>query len=132
MKRTNDMKIAFPTQENMGMDSLIFGHFGSAHYFIVVDSDDDTFESADNPDREHQHGQCQPLKALAKTNIDSVVVGGIGAGALKQLNAAGIKVYRAVEGTISENLELIKSGLLPLLTLDQTCVGHAAGDKCMH
>ena len=126
------MKIAFPTQDNMGMDSLVFGHFGSAHYFIVVDSDDGTFESTGNPDREHQHGQCQPLKVLAEKTVDSVVAGGIGAGALQRLNAAGIKVYRAVEGTISENLELIISGLLPLLTLDQTCAGHAGGNKCIY
>jgi len=114
------------------MNSLVYGHFGSAPYFIVADSDTGTSESADNPDSKHQHGQCQPLEALSGKIVDAVVVGGIGAGALQKLNAAGIKTYRAVEGTVSENLELIKSGLLPLFTLDQTCAGHGAGEKCMH
>ena len=27
------MKIAFPTKENQGMDSPIYGHFGSAPFF---------------------------------------------------------------------------------------------------
>ena len=126
------MKIAFPTEGNKGMDSPVFGHFGSAPYFVIADSDSGTFESASSPDTGHQHGQCQPLEALSGRTVDAVVVGGIGAGALQQLSAAGIKTYRAVEGTVSENLELIKSGLLPLFKLDQTCAGHFAGEKCMH
>jgi len=126
------MKIAFPTQDNRGMDSPVFGHFGSAPQFIIVDSSSGTFESAENPDREHQHGQCQPLAALSGRTVDAVVVGGIGAGALQKLNTAGIKLYRAVEGTVNENLELVKSGLLPLFTLDQTCAGHSSGLNCIH
>ena len=125
------MKIAFPTEENKGMSSPVFGHFGSAPHFIIVDSNSLNFESTTNPDREHQHGTCQPLEAFSGKAVDAVVVGGIGAGALYQLNAAGITTYRAVEGTVSENLELIKSGLLPLFTRDQTCAGHGAGEECM-
>jgi predicted Fe-Mo cluster-binding NifX family protein len=126
------MRIAFPTEDDKGMDSPVFGHFGSAPYFVIVDSDSGSFESNSNPDRGHQHGQCQPLAALAGRPVDAVVVGGIGAGALHGLNAVGIKTYRAVEGTVSENLELIKSGSLPLFALDQTCSEHRADGKCVH
>jgi len=126
------MKIAFSTRENIGMESPVFGHFGSAPHFIIVDSDSSNFEAVTNPDREHQHGQCQPLAALGGGAVDAVVVGGIGGGALYKLNTAGIKAYRAVEGTVTENLELIKSGLLPLFTLDQTCAGHSGDGKCAH
>jgi predicted Fe-Mo cluster-binding NifX family protein len=125
------MKIAFPTEENKGMSSAVFGHFGSAPHFIIVDSDILTFEFTANPDREHQHGKCQPLEAFSGKTVDAVVVGGIGAGALHRLNTAGIKTYRAVEGTVAENLELIKSGLLPLFTGDQTCAGHGDGEECI-
>ena len=126
------MKIAFPIQDNKGMDSLVFGHFGTAPYFIIVNSDNGTYEAASNPDRVHQHGQCKPLAALAGKTVDAIVVGGIGAGALVKLNAAEIKTYRAVEGTITENLELIKSGSLPLFSLEQTCAGHSADGECIH
>ena len=126
------MKIAFPTQNNTGMDSLVFGHFGSAPNFVIVDVDSGVYESISNPDRDHQHGQCQPLKALDGRTVDAVVVGGIGAGALIKLNEAGIKTYRAVEGTVRENLELIESGSLPILSLDQTCAGHRKGGGCAH
>ena len=124
------MKIAFPIQDNKGMDSAVFGHFGSAPYFILVDSTNGSFEALGNPDQEHQNGQCQPLKALGERPVDAVVVGGIGAGAFVKLNAAGINTYRAVEGTVKENLELIQSGALPMFTLDHTCAGHDAGGHC--
>jgi predicted Fe-Mo cluster-binding NifX family protein len=124
------MKIVFPTLDNKGMDSVVFGHFGSAPQFIIVDSASGSFEAVSNPDREHQHGQCQPLKALGGKPVDAVVVGGIGAGALLKLNAVNIKTYRAVEGTVNENLDLIQSGSLPMFTLDHTCAGHDAGGHC--
>ncbi|MFC1886277.1 NifB/NifX family molybdenum-iron cluster-binding protein [Thermodesulfobacteriota bacterium] len=126
------MKIAFPTQENNKMDSPVYGHFGSAPYFIIVDSETSAFETVNNADAEHLHGQCQPLKALAGKPVDAVVVGGIGAGALHKLNEAGINVFRAIEGAVSENLELIKSGMLPPFTADQTCIGHSIDGACAH
>ena len=125
------MRIAFPTQEDQGADSMVFGHFGSANLFIVVESEGGTLEAVVNNDKEHAHGRCQPLKALG-TRVDAVVVGGIGAGALKGLQAGGIKVYRGVEGTVSENLGLIKSGRLPEFTLKHTCAGHGHHGGCSH
>jgi predicted Fe-Mo cluster-binding NifX family protein len=61
-----------------------------------------------------------------------VVVGGIGAGALRQLSSSGIRTYRAVAGTVLDNLELIKSRHLPALTMDQTCAGHGPDGQCNH
>ena len=87
------MRIAFPSQEDRGTDSPVYGHFGSAHYFIVVESDNGTCETIVNPDRDHLHGHCQPLSAFADSAVDAVVVGGIGGGALRKLNAAGIQAY---------------------------------------
>ncbi|MFH1488043.1 MAG: NifB/NifX family molybdenum-iron cluster-binding protein [Pseudomonadota bacterium] len=126
------MKIVFPTQNmEKGMGSQVYGHFGSAPHFILVDSDLGTYEALGNPDRVHEHGQCQPMAALGGHEVEAVVVGGIGAGALRKLNAAGIKIYRAVEGTVTENLELVKKGVLPAFTLEATCAGHAHGG-CTH
>ena len=126
------MKVAFPVQENNGMDSHVFGHFGSAPQFIITDSEKGGIEVSENPDKVHQHGQCQPLAALSGRTVDAVVVGGIGVGALNKLNSAGIAIYRAVEGTVAENHELLKSGVLPLFTLEHTCAGHGLHGPCSH
>jgi predicted Fe-Mo cluster-binding NifX family protein len=126
------MKIAFPTQEDKGLESSVYSHFGSAHLFIIVDTEQETFETLSNGDREHLHGRCQPLNALGGRKVDAVVVGGIGAGALSKLNSSGIRAYRAVEGSVSENLKLIKSGFLPIFNMEQTCAGHGADGGCVH
>jgi predicted Fe-Mo cluster-binding NifX family protein len=124
------MKIAFPTQKDQGVDSLVHGHFGSATFFVLMDTDDGTVNGIENPDRVHLHGQCQPLNALNGHTVDAVVAGGIGGGALRKLNQAGIRVYRAVEGTVQENLDLITSGKLNEFSPFHTCGGHGPGHEC--
>ena len=127
------MKIAFPTQENNSIESPVFSHFGSAPFFIIVDAETGEQETVDNHDLNHAHGKCQPLVALGGKTVDAVVVGGIGGGALKKLAEEGVKTYRAVEGTVSENLSLIKDSKLSEFTLDQTCKGHQHGiGECIH
>ena len=126
------MKVAFPTQEDKGMDSPVYGHFGSAGMFLIAETGSDTVDRVVNEDAVHQHGMCNPLAALGGQPVDAIVVGGIGAGALMKLQAAGVRVYRAVEGSVRENLEMIDSGRLPQLTLDQTCAGHEGGEGCSH
>ena len=76
------MRIAFPTLEDLGLDATVHNHFGSAAYFVIVDSSDDSVTVRANPDQHHDHGQCQPLRALGDTRVDAVVVGGIGGGTL--------------------------------------------------
>lgn len=126
------MIIAFPTLEDRGIESQVHGHFGSAPCYILVDMENSTCQSLVNADQDHQHGQCRPTHALGNNVVHAVAVGGIGLGALQKLNAAGIAVYRAVEGTVKENLDLARSGLLPVFTSDQTCAGHSAGGGCAH
>ncbi len=126
------MIIAFPTLDDKGMESQVYGHFGSASCFILVDSENNTHQSVNNSDQHHQHGHCQPVTALGGRVVDAVAVGGIGMGALQKLNAAGITVYRAVEGSVQENFELVQSGSLPVYTTEQTCAGHGHGGKCLH
>lgn len=126
------MKIAFPTDDPRGPDSPVYGHFGSAPAFVVADSETGAVVEVVNRDQGHAHGQCQPLAALGGAVVDAIVVGGIGAGALQKLNAAGIRVYRAVEGSVADNLALVGLGRLPELTLEHTCAGHGHADGCGH
>jgi ArsR family transcriptional regulator len=126
------MKIAFPTKDNQGVNSIVDSHFGSAQYFVVLETEGEKVKTAVNHDLGHKHGHCQPLRALGGNSVDAVVVGGIGRGALGRLIDAGIKVYRAERSTVYENLALIKSGRLTEFTLDQTCAGPGPHGKCAH
>jgi predicted Fe-Mo cluster-binding NifX family protein len=126
------MKVCFPVSEARSLDSEVYGHFGSAPAFILVDTE--TGEAADisNNDQHHAHGMCSPLKALGGHEVDCVVVGGIGAGALMKLGMSGIATYRAGANTVRENLELLKGDKLARFEASHTCSGHGHGGGCAH
>jgi len=124
------MKICFPTKSLQGMESVVYGHFGSAPGFVIVDTESVRVEQIPNGDQHHAHGMCQPLLAIGGQEVDGIVVAGIGMGALMKLQAQGIQVYRAAEGTVRENLDLMQLGRLPRFSAEQTCAGH--GDGCGH
>ncbi len=124
------MKICFPTESLQGLESMVYGHFGSAPGFVIVETDTLQVEEIRNGDQHHAHGMCQPIMALGGRVVDGVVVGGIGMGALIKLQAQGIRVYRASEGTVRQNVERILTNQLPVFTANDTCRGHNGG--CAH
>ncbi|HET6459772.1 MAG TPA: NifB/NifX family molybdenum-iron cluster-binding protein [Syntrophales bacterium] len=125
------MKVCFPTETLQGLDSSVYGHFGSAPGFVIVDTGKMSVEEINNNDLHHAHGMCQPLKALGGFEVDAIVVGGIGMGALMKLQAQGIKVYRGAQGTVQQNIDLIRDGKLPQFSEEHTCAGHSGGG-CGH
>jgi predicted Fe-Mo cluster-binding NifX family protein len=125
------MKICFPIEKGQGLDSMVYGHFGSAPGFIIVDMKNMDTEEINNNDLHHSHGMCQPLKALGGRQVDAVVVGGIGMGALNRLQAQGIKVFRAAQGTVQQNIDLIQGRKLSEFDARLTCAGHSGGG-CAH
>lgn len=127
------MKLCFPVASDDGLSSKVYNHFGSAQWFIVVDTDTGTTLSIDNSDRQHAHGACNPLRALAGNPVDAVVVGGIGAGALAMLNRAQVRVFCAQAPTVGENVNLFRNGAFEEI-IPQTCGGHGHGhgQGCAH
>lgn len=126
------MKVCFPVQDDEGIESRVFGHFGSAPLFVVIDTTTNTPKVISNGDRIHQHGACNPLKALDGQQVDAVVAGGIGPGALSRLNQNGIRVFRAAAPTVRENLALLAAKELPEYAHQACCGGHVRGSGCAH
>ena len=126
------MKVCFPTENLEGLESTVYGHFGSAPGFVIVDTETTEVDQITNGDQHHAHGMCQPLLALGGRKVDGIVVGGIGMGALMKLQAQGVRVYRALQGSVQDNLEMIKNGRLPEMSPEHTCAGHAHGGGCSH
>ena len=127
------MKVCFAVQRDDGIDSVVYGHFGSAPAFIVVDTEMDKRETVSNRDMNHVHGACNPIRAIGGRSVDAVVVGGIGASAINRLNAEGIRVYRALAATVQQNLDLLKDSKLPELSVEHACRGHQGGQGgCGH
>jgi len=126
------MKLCIPVAENQALNSIVYGHFGSAPLFMLVDSETLAVEPLNNHDEHHVHGACNPLKALAGRAVDAVIVGGIGPGAIRGLRSAGIVVYRCPPLTIAEAVAQFKAGTLPELDIQHACGGHGTGASCHH
>jgi predicted Fe-Mo cluster-binding NifX family protein len=126
------MKVCFPVLKAEGMNSEVYGHFGSAPAFIVFETDSNDVTTINNDDQHHAHGACNPMKALNNQKVDAIVVGGIGAGALIKLNQQGIKVFQAQAQTVRENIQILRDQNLPEFTLQHTCAGHGQGMGCRH
>ena len=126
------MKIASPVAEYLGLESHVYGHFGSASAFALVDAETMSVEAVSNSDKAHVHGACSPMRALAGARPDVVIVGGIGGGALMGLREAGIKVFRAAGGTVADAVRQFKAAELTEIDESGVCPGHAGGHTCHH
>ncbi|HOI95351.1 MAG TPA: NifB/NifX family molybdenum-iron cluster-binding protein [Syntrophobacter fumaroxidans] len=115
------MIICFPTEKPQGLASMVLDLFGSAPGFVIVDTEAKSVEEIRNSDLCHVHGMCEPSKALGGRAVDAVVAGGIGSEALTRLRAQGVKVYRAVHGTVGQNIVLILGRKLAEFDAQSSC-----------
>lgn len=122
------MKICIPIKEDNGLDSIAYNHFGSAPFYMIYNLGNQEIKVIENDDLHHVHGMCQPIKALNGEKVDAILVGGIGAGALKKLNDQDVKVYRVSEDTVSMNIELLKQNKLYEFSINDSCSSH----NCSH
>lgn len=121
------MKIAIPVEDARGLESPVYGHFGSAPCFLVVDTGSRSTSIVDNRQLAHEHGHCNPIATLAGQTVDAVVTGGIGGRALELLNASRIRVYRAsTPGTAAEVLKSFEENGLEEIT-SSACCSHGQG-----
>ena len=120
------MRICFPTETAEGLRALLYGHFGSAPFFTLADTDTDLVEVRDNRGNVHAHGACHPVGALDGLGVQAVVCGGMGLRALERLEEAGIEVYRSAATTVEEALREIQDKKAERLTAVGACAQHKA------
>ena len=124
------MKVCLPISKNLGLESPVHGHFGSAPGYLAVDAETGAAAALLNWNQGHAHGMCNPVQVLAEAKPDAVLVAGLGRNALLRLRESGIRVYLAPAGTAAQAVALFKDGKLPELTDTATCGGHGAGHAC--
>ncbi len=107
MKRNSKMKIAVSTQ-----NGEVFPHFGRTPEFYIVNSEDGkiTDEKVIPAPAE---GHFALVNFLAEQDVDAVIGGWIGGGAVNGLRSAGIKVYSGASGPVKEQVLSLLSGQLP-------------------
>lgn len=126
-KRKEDriMKIAV-TYEN----GNVFPHFGHTEQFKVYDIKDGKVAEAQVMDTNGSgHGAIAGM--LSAWEVDTLICGGIGAGAQTALAEAGIRFYGGVSGSADETVEALLAGKLafdPDVHCDHHGEGHHHGN----
>jgi predicted Fe-Mo cluster-binding NifX family protein len=120
------MYICIPVEADHGLDSPVCAHFGSAPLFMMIDTETRSCRALPNTNRQHSHGMCMPLAALDGEQVDALVVGGIGMGALSKLQARGINVFLSDRATVREAIDAHSQGRLQPVTPANACAHHGA------
>lgn len=110
------MKIAIPSEEGK-IDSFVCQSFGRTYYFVVVDSVTLEIEVIDNEAASSQGGAgIQAAQAVVDSGAGVVITFHCGKNAADVLQAANIKILKAVPGTIAEMVKKYNVGELKELT----------------
>lgn len=118
------MKICMPVLEAKGMDSVVFGHLGSAPFFALYDTEKQTVSFVDNNESEHEHGQCMPVAALKKIGAEAVLCKGMGMRAANFLIEAGITPNMVDAETISDALVQFNAKNVTVMNASNACQHH--------
>jgi len=118
------MKIILPVGDNNGVDSVVFGHFGSAPFFAIFDTDSQMVNITVNDGSVHEHGSCMPVAALQGLDAGAVLCKGMGMRAANNLIAGGIKPYIVDADTVADAINEYKSGNITELDAGNACQSH--------
>ena len=106
------MKIAV-TSTGKTLDSQVDPRFGRAAYFIVLDTETMDFGVIENENIVAAGGAgISSAKVVIDAGAQAVLTGNCGPNAERTLSAGKIKLYTGVSGTVTEAVELFKSGKL--------------------
>jgi len=106
------MKIAISSM-GRDLDAHIDPRFGRCAYFVIVDTDDMSFEAFDNENIALGGGAgIQAAQFVASKGANVVITGNCGPNAVRTLSAAGVEVIVGQKGTIRETVDNYKEGNL--------------------
>ena len=104
------MKVAVSVS-GKDLDASIDQRFGRCAYFLIVETDDMSFEVFDNESAALGGGAgIQSAQFVASKGAKAVITGNCGPNAVKTLSAAGVEVFLGITGTIKEAVKKYKSG----------------------
>ncbi len=111
-KKGKNMKICI-TSTGSTLNASVDPRFGRCPYFIIYDLEQNTFEAIENSSRDAMGGAgIQAGQNIASKNVEAVLSGSFGPNAFRVLQAANIKTYSGVSGTVREAIEQYRKGQL--------------------
>ena len=112
----------------------VFGHFGKTQKFKVYDIEDGKVVNSQILDTNGEG--CGALAGILNINdVDALICGGIGGGAVNAIQEAGIKLYAGASGNTDAVVEALIAGTLDAngeANCDHHDHGHGEGHSCGH
>lgn len=106
------MKVAV-SSSGKDLDSEIDPRFGRCAYFLIVETDDMSFEAFDNENIAISGGAgIQSAQFVASKGARAVITGNCGPNAVRTLSAAGIELFANNTGRLRDAIERHKNGEL--------------------
>jgi predicted Fe-Mo cluster-binding NifX family protein len=104
------MKVAVSAMGST-LDAAVEPRFGRCSTFVLVETDDMTFEAIENENGSLGGGAgIQSAQLMAQRGVKVVLTGNCGPNAHQTLSAAGVDVIVGCSGTVSEVIARFKSG----------------------
>lgn len=101
------------TSTGKNLDAKVDYRFGRSPYFILVDTENFSFESIPNEASSEFGGAgVKAAQKIIETGAEALITGDIGPNAYQVLSSAGIKMYQANDLTIKEAIEKLKNNEL--------------------
>jgi predicted Fe-Mo cluster-binding NifX family protein len=123
--------IAVACESADGLAGNVSGHFGHTPYFVVAELADGNIVSS-RLVASPGHGQGCSMPAFVESlGARTIIVGGIGAGAVNGLRARGIEIAAGATGNAAVALRSYAGGTLA--KVQPGCGGHGGhGHDCNH
>ena len=104
------MKIAI-TSTGPTLDDPVDPRFGRCAYFVIVKTNDMSFEAFDNESIALGGGAgIQSAQFVASKEVDAVITGNCGPNAIQTLSAAKVEVFAGQSGTVRQVIERYNRG----------------------
>jgi len=104
------MKVAV-SSSGTNLDSQIDPRFGRCAYFIIMNTDDMSFEAFDNEAIALGGGAgIQSSQFVVSKGAEAIITGNVGPNAVQTLSAAGVEMFIGQTGSVKEAVEKYRKG----------------------
>ena len=110
------MRIGIPA-EVKDINGPVSNNFGRTQYYFIYDDSNENYEFISNDAANSQGGAgVKAAQLVVDSKAEIVITPQLGENAAAVLNAANIQIYKCEDGTLMENIKLLKDDRLTLLS----------------
>ena len=106
------------------LSDMVSQHFGHCNYFVGVEvNGGNTMKKVFSHQNEGHSGCMEPVLQMKEYEVSDMIIGGIGGRPFMGFVQVGINLYKAIDGTIEQNITMFLQGKLEGLG-GPSCGGH--------